>query len=95
MPGGLPALKARVAAVVDPAHVEGVAGVGQVDDGEVKDEVGEAASGVRVALYDAFEPFDDGSTAELNVSLDGEASGPGHCGGPEDEQRRGVKSFVR
>jgi hypothetical protein len=59
-----------VAAIVDPSHVQGVTRVGEIDDGQIEQEVREAAAGLRVALDDVLESLDDGGAAELNVSFD-------------------------
>jgi hypothetical protein len=59
----------------------------KVDDGQVEHEVGEAASGLRIALDDVFQPFDDRRTAELDVTLHQRTTVAVNRGGPIDRKR--------
>src|SRR2546425_712761 len=82
----LTGVQGRIATVVDPAHIQGVARVGEVDNRQVEHEIREAAARLRVALHDVLQPFDERRAAELDVALDQRSPIAGDGGGSVDQQ---------
>jgi hypothetical protein len=82
-----------VAAVVDPAQVQGVPCRRQVHDGQVDDDVRKALPRLRVALDDMLQPLDQRSSAELNVTFDDRLPTGVHGERPEEQQGRSQETL--